>query len=118
MREWSRFNVAMEERFERMSVLNCYPHNLATASFDEYYWNLGSKVFACFVVNLVVFVGKYYYEVVIVDELLAHIGWTTLDFIPDTQDGEVCSSHVAERSFFSLFDSLFFFGCFFFFFNF
>lgn len=79
----------MEGKFERMSILNCYAHNLNTASFDEYYWNLGADVFACFVVNLVVFVGKYYYEVVIVDDLLAHIGWTTLDFIPETQEGEV-----------------------------
>lgn len=88
LREWGGFTTSMEGKFERMSILNCYAHNLNTASFDEYYWNLGADVFACFVVNLVVFVGKYYYEVVIVDDLLAHIGWTTLDFIPETQEGE------------------------------
>jgi hypothetical protein len=90
LREWAAFTKAMEEKFENMSVLNCYPYNLNTAAFDEYYWNLGANVFACFVVNLVVHVGKYYYEIVIVDDLLAHVGWTTLDHIPDTQEGEVC----------------------------
>jgi hypothetical protein len=80
----------MTQKYDNMSILNCYPGNLNTASFDEYYWNLGAETFACFVVSLVVFTGKYYYEIIIIDDLMAHVGWSSLDCIPDTHRGEVC----------------------------